>query len=104
MPDDLSAGQGLNAGQGDGAASPPLSDVIAAVVSELDTTTSDLQAICLQLRQQELPEGLDVAEAEMKSPRQHVRKIAADLEMCATALRETAGEAGETGFPEKPEQ
>ena len=87
----------LNPGQGDGAAQAPLSDVIAAVLAELDKRMSDLDAVRLQLRQQELPDDLDVGEDELQSPRQHVRKIAADLETYATALRDASAQGGETG-------
>lgn len=80
--------------EGDGAARVPLSDVITAVLNELDTSVADLQALRHRLRQREGPEELDIEEEDLPRPSEHVRKIAADLETYATALRNASGGKG----------
>ena len=84
-----------NPQEGDGAARVPLSEAINAVLDVLDDCTGDLAAVRHRLRQQELPEELDVDESELPRPAEQARHIAARLEECAGALRNASGEAGD---------
>ena len=81
--------------EGDGAARVPLSEAINAVLDVLDDCAGNLAAVRHRLRQQELPEELDVDESELSRPAEQARHIAARLEECAGALRNASGEAGD---------
>lgn len=81
--------------EGNGAARVPLSEAITAVLDVLDQCAGDLSAIRHRLRQQELPEGLDIDESELPRPDEQARHIAARLEECAGALRNASGEMGD---------
>jgi len=81
--------------EGDGAARVPLSEAINAVLDVLDECASDLAAVRHRLRQQELPEELDIDESELPRPDEQARHIAARLETCAGALRNASGEVGD---------
>ena len=80
--------------EGDGAARVPLSEAITAVLDVLDQCAGDLSAIRHRLRQQELPEELDIDESELPRPDEQARHVAARLETCAGALRNASGEVG----------
>lgn len=88
--------------EGDGAARVPLSETIGAVLDELDRRMADLEAIRYRLRQQELPDELqeeltsgEMGPEDLPRPAEQARKIAADLETYATALRSASGEPGD---------
>lgn len=81
--------------EGDGAARVPLSEAINAVLDVLDVCASNLAAVRHRLRQQELPEDLDIDESELPRPDEQARHIAARLETCAGALRNASGEVGD---------
>lgn len=81
--------------QGDGAARVPLSEAITAVLDVLDACAGDLAAVHHRLRQEELPEELEIDESELLRPAQQARHIAARLETCAGALRNASGEMGD---------
>lgn len=86
--------------KGDGAARVPLSEAINAVLDVLDDCAGDLAAIRHRLRQQELPEELDIDESELPRPDEQARHIAARLEGCAGTLRNASGEVGDQlGLP-----
>lgn len=86
--------------EGNGVARVPLSEAINAVLDVLDDCASDLAAVRHRLRQQEMPEELDVDESELPRPDEQARHIAARLEECAGALRNVSGEVGDQpGFP-----
>jgi hypothetical protein len=86
--------------EGNGAARVPLSEAINAVLDVLDDCAGDLAAVRHRLRQQELPEELDVDESELPRPDEQARHIAARLESCAGALRNASGEVGDQpGLP-----
>lgn len=76
----------------------PLAETIGAILNELERRANDLEAIRYQLRQQELPEGGQeqafggVDLEDLPQPAEHARKIAADLETYATALRNASEE------------
>ena len=80
--------------EGDGAARVPLSEAINAVLDVLDDCAGDLAAIRHRLRQQELPEELDIDESELPRPDEQARHVAARLETCGGALRNASGEVG----------
>jgi hypothetical protein len=61
----------------------------------LDECAGDLAAVRHRLRQQELPEELEVDESELPRPGEQARRIAARLETCAGALRNASGEVGD---------
>ena len=87
--------------EGDGAARVPLSEAITAVLDVLDACAGDLAAIRHRLRQKELPEELEIDEAELPRPDEQARHIAARLETCAGALRNADVESGrQPGFSE----
>jgi hypothetical protein len=81
--------------EGDGAARVPLSEAINAVLDVLDDCAGDLAAVRHRLRQQELPEEIDIDESELPRPDEQARHIAARLETCAGALRNASGEVGD---------
>jgi hypothetical protein len=81
--------------EGDGVARVPLSEVITAVLDELDKSAADLASIRHRLRQRELPEELEVDEDDLPRPSEHARKVAADLETYATAPRNASGHTGD---------
>lgn len=80
---------------GDGAARVPLSETITAVLNVLDVCSGNLEAIRYRLRQEELPEELDLDESELPRPDEQARHVAARLETCAGALRNASGEVGD---------
>ncbi|WP_103030002.1 hypothetical protein [Salinibacter altiplanensis] len=84
---------------GDGAARVPLSEAIEAIRSMLDDCDGTLAATQLQLQKQELPEIIDIDEAELERPAVQVRKVAEKLETCATALRNASGQTGDSDSP-----
>lgn len=94
MLDDLDPPEG-SPSEGDGAARVPLSEAINAVLDVLDECAGDLAAVRHRLRQQELPEELEVDESELPRPGEQARRIAARLETCAGALRNASGEVGD---------
>ena len=94
MLDDLDPPEG-SPSEGDGAARVPLSEAINAVLDVLDECAGDLAAVWHRLRQQELPEELEVDESELPRPGEQARRIAARLETCAGALRNASGEVGD---------
>jgi hypothetical protein len=77
--------------RGDGAARVPLSEAINAVLDVLNACAGDLAAVRHRLRQQELPEELDIDESQFPRPGEQARHIAARLEECAGALRNASG-------------
>lgn len=81
--------------EGTGAARVPLSEAITAVLDVLDDCASDLSAIRHRLRQKELPEEHSVDESDLPRPGEQARHVAARLETCAGALRNTGGEVGD---------
>ncbi|MCS4122830.1 hypothetical protein [Salinibacter ruber] len=81
--------------EGGGAARVPLSEAITAVLDVLDACAGDLAAVRHRLRQKELPEELEIDEAELPRPDEQARHIAARLETCAGALRNASGEVGD---------
>ena len=86
--------------EGDGAARVPLSEAITAVLDVLTQCGGNLEAIRHRLRQEELPEELDIDESELPRPDEQARHIAARLEECAGALRNASGEVGnQPGLP-----
>ena len=87
--------------EGDGAARVPLSEAITAVLDVLDACAGDLAAVRHRLRRQELPEELEIDEAELPRPDEQARHIAARLETCAGTLRNADVESGrQPGFSE----
>ena len=88
LPDDDLSG-------GNGTPDVPLSEAINAVLDVLDDCAGDLSAIQHRLRQQELPEDLNIDESELPRPKEQARHIAARLEECAGALRNASGEVGD---------
>jgi len=90
-PEDPSEG---DPSQGDGAARVPLSKAITAVLDLLGQCAGDLSAVRHRLHRKELPEELDPDESELPRPAEQARPIAARLESCAGALRNTSGEVG----------
>jgi hypothetical protein len=94
IPDDLDP-PGGDPSEGDGAARVPLSEAINAVLDVLDDCAGDLAAVRHRLRQQELPEEIDIDESELPRPDEQARHIAARLETCAGALRNASGEVGD---------
>ncbi len=94
IPDDLGLPDDGPSG-GDGAARVPLSEAITAVLDVLSDCGGSLEAIRHRLRQEELPEELDVDESELPRPGEQARHIAARLETCAGALRNASGEVGD---------
>jgi hypothetical protein len=86
--------------EGDGTARVPLSEAITAVLDVLTQCGGNLEAIRHRLRQEELPEELDVDESELPRPDEQARHVAARLEECAGALRNASGEVGDQpGLP-----
>jgi len=86
--------------EGDGAARVPLSEAITAVLDVLSQCSGNLEAIRHRLRQEELPEDLDIDESELPRPDEQARHVAARLETCAGALRNASGEVGDQpGLP-----
>jgi hypothetical protein len=59
--------------EGDGAARVPLSEAITAVLGVLTQCGGDLEAVRHRLRQEELPEELDVDEPELPRPAEQAR-------------------------------
>ncbi len=97
LPDGSSEG---NPSEGNGAARVPLSEAINAVLDVLDACAGNLVAVRHRLRQQEQPEELDIDESELPRPDEQARHIAARLEECAGALRNSSGEVGDQpGLP-----
>jgi len=85
-----------------GAARVPLSEAVTAALGALNQCGGDLEAIRHRLRQEELPEELDIDESELPRPGEQARHIAARLETCAGALRNASGEVGDQpGLPPK---
>jgi hypothetical protein len=67
----------------------------------LGACASDLAAARHRLRQKELPEELEIDEAELPRPDEQARHIAARLETCAGTLRNADVESGrQLGFSE----
>lgn len=93
-PDDLGTSDD-DPPEGDGAARVPLSEAINAVLDVLSDCGGSLKAIRYRLRQEELPEELDVDESEFPRPGEQARHIAARLEECAGALRNASGEVAD---------
>ncbi len=86
--------------EGNGAARVPLSEAVTAVLDVLNQCAGDLAAVRHRLRQQELPEELDIDESELPRPDEQARHVAARLEECASALRNASGEMGDQpGMP-----
>jgi len=77
--------------RGDGAGRVPLSHTITAVLQVLDECAADLEAVRHYLRQEDIPESLDVDESLLERPPEQIRRIAVNLEMCASELREASG-------------
>ena len=71
----------------------PLSEAITAVLDELGDCASVLSVIRHQLREQELPEGVEAEEEDLPLPEEHARHIAARPESCAGAIRNASGES-----------
>ena len=86
---------GDNPVPGDGAARMPLSKAITAVLRVIDKCATDLSAIRHQLRQEDVPESLDVDESGLARPPDQARQIADRLETCAEGLRSASGEMGD---------
>lgn len=82
--------------EGNGTARVPLFEAITAVLDELDQCAGDLAAVRHRLRQEELPEDLDIDESELPRPAEQALHVAARLESCAGALRSASGETGDT--------
>lgn len=98
-PDDLDLPDD-NPSEGNGTARVPLSEAINAVLDVLDDCAGDLAAVRHRLRQQELPEDLEIDESELPRPAEQARHIAARLEECAGALWNASGEVGDQpGLP-----
>lgn len=76
---------------GDGAERVPLSDAAQAVIDVLDECAADLQAMRHRLKQEELPDELELDESDLPTPREQAEHIAARLESCAGALRQAGG-------------
>jgi len=95
MPDDLGLSDDDDPSEGNGAARIPLSEAINAVLDVLNECAGDLAAVRHRLRQQELPEELEIDESELPRPDEQARHIAARLEECAGALRNASGEVGD---------
>ena len=86
--------------EGDGAARVPLSEAITAILDVLTQCGGNLEAIRHRLRQEELPEELEIDESELPRPDEQARHVAARLEECAGALRNASGEVGDQpGLP-----
>jgi hypothetical protein len=94
IPDDLERPDD-DPSEGDGAGRVPLSEAINAVLDVLDDCAGDLAAVRHRLRQQELPEEIDIDESELPRPDEQARHIAARLETYAGALRNASGEVGD---------
>ena len=77
--------------RGDGAGRVPLSDTITAVLHVLDECAADLEAVRHYLRQEDVPESLEVDESLLARPPEQVRRIAVNLEMRASELRDASG-------------
>jgi hypothetical protein len=77
--------------RGDGAGRVPLSHTITAVLHVLDECAADLEAVRHYLRQEDVPESLEVDESLLAHPPEQVRRIAVNLEMCASELRDASG-------------
>ncbi len=99
-PEDLGLPSEDDPSEGDGAARVPLSEAITAVLDVLDACAGNLEAVRHRLRQEKLPEELEVDESELPRPDEQARHIAARLETCAGALRNASGEVGDQpGLP-----
>ncbi|WP_158705209.1 hypothetical protein [Salinibacter altiplanensis] len=83
-----------------GAARVPLSEAITVVLDVLTQCGENLEAIRHRLRQEELPEELDIDESELPQPDEQVRHVAVRLETCAGALGNASGEVrNQAGLP-----
>lgn len=73
-----------------GAARMPLSEAIGAVLDVLRDSAGSLAVARHQL-QDELPDEVDIDEADIPPPADQARHVAARLEECADALRNASG-------------
>lgn len=68
-----------------------LSQTITAVIRVLEECPADLETVRHCLRQEDLPESLEVDESLLERPTEQVWRIAVNLEMCAAELRTASG-------------
>lgn len=70
----------------------PLPEAINAVLDELEDCAGSVSAIRHRLRQQELPEEMEIDEEDLPHPAEQARHIVARLKSRAEAIRNAFGE------------
>lgn len=68
-----------------------LPEAAQAVMDVLEECHADLAAIRHRLKQDELPEQLDLDDEDLPSPEEQTQHIAARLEACVGSLRKATG-------------